>query len=159
MNDITGATPALTPTQVYRLYFHGPAYQVVGSAFRYGDGVAARFAADLPAQADSPTLIGARLVELCFQAAGLWEAGMEGRLALPLHIDAVRLYSVPVEGPDLVATARRADDEGDDRGGFDCLVRDGEGAIVLRIEGYRTVPLPDPVPASVRAPIQSALSG
>ena len=34
-------------------------------------------------QADSPTLTGPRLVELCFQAAGLWEAGREGRLALP----------------------------------------------------------------------------
>jgi hypothetical protein len=152
--DFSTETPALTPEQVYRLYFHGPAYQVVGSAWRHAEGAAARFAADLPAQADTPTLTGARLVELCFQTAGLWEAGTEGRLALPLHVDAVRRYAVPEEGPDLVATARP-----DGRGGFDCVVRDGEGAVVLRVEGYRTVPLPDPLPADVHAPIRSAMCG
>jgi hypothetical protein len=152
--DIAEATTALTPAQVYRLYFHGPAYQVVGSAWRHGDGVAARFAADLPAPADASTVIAARLVELCFQAAGLWEAGLAGRLALPRHVDAVRLSSVPAEGPDLVATVRP-----DGRGGFDCVVRDGEGVIRVRVEGYRTVALPDPVPAEVSASIRSALSG
>ena len=74
------ATPALTPEQVYRLYFHGPAYQVVGAAWKHGDGAAARFAADLPAQVDGPVLIGPRLVELCFQTVGLLEAGTDGGL-------------------------------------------------------------------------------
>ena len=36
-------------------------------------------------------LTGPRLVELCFQTAGLCEAGTDGRLALPLHVGAVRL--------------------------------------------------------------------
>jgi hypothetical protein len=152
--EIADEAPTLTPTQVYRLYFHGPAYQVVGSAWRHAEGAAGRFAARLPAQADAPTLTGARLVELCFQTAGLWEAGTEGRLALPLHVDAVRLYAAPVESPDLVAIARP-----DGRGGFDCVVRDGEGATVLRVEGYRTVPLPDPLPADIQTPIRSAMSG
>ncbi len=40
-----------------------------------------------------------------------------------------------------------------------CVVRDGEGAAVLRVEGYRTVPLPDPLPADIHAPIRSAMSG
>ena len=42
----------LSPEQVYRLYFHGPAYQVVGEAWQHGDGAASRFAADLPPQVD-----------------------------------------------------------------------------------------------------------
>ena len=34
---------------------------------------------DLPAaELDGPVLIGPRLVELCFQTAGLWEAGADG---------------------------------------------------------------------------------
>ena len=32
-----GGTPALTPEQVYRLYFHGPAYQVVSAAWKQGE--------------------------------------------------------------------------------------------------------------------------
>ncbi|HEU4426898.1 MAG TPA: polyketide synthase dehydratase domain-containing protein, partial [Pilimelia sp.] len=150
----TDGTPTLAPAQVYRLYFHGPAYQVVGSAWRHGDGVAARFRAGLPAQADVPTLIGPRLVELCFQAAGLWEAGHEDRLALPLHVDAVRLATAePVEDGDLVATARP-----NGRGGFDCVVR-RDGRVVLWLDGYRTVPLPDPLPEDVSAPIRAVVRG
>lgn len=152
--DRGGEAPALTPEQVYRLYFHGPAYRVVGSAWKCDDGAAARFAPDLPPQTDEPVLIGPRLVELCFQAVGLFEAGTEGVLALPLHVDAVPLNGTPTEGTGLVATARP-----DGRGGFVCTVRDGEGGPVLRVDGYRTVPLPQPPPADVVAPIRSVMRG
>jgi len=150
--DSDAEARALTPEQVYRLYFHGPAYQVVGSVWKRDDGAAARFAADLPPQVDEPVLIGPRLVELCFQAVGILEAGTEGRLALPLHVDAVRLNGRPAERAGLVATARP-----DGHGGFTCTVRDDEGTLVLRVDGYRTVPLPDPPPADVVAPMRSLM--
>jgi len=151
--EVAGQERVLRPEEVYRLYFHGPAYQVIGAAWRDGGGAAARMNAELPAQADAPTLIGPRLVELCFQTAGLWEAGHEGRLALPWHVDAVRLGAQPAEDGDLVAFARP-----DGRGAFDCAVRDGEGAVVLRLEGYRTVPLPDAPPEAVLDPIRSVMA-
>ncbi len=49
-------------------------------------------AADLPPNhqpADVPTVTDPRLIELCFQAAGVWEIGTTGILALPLHVDRV----------------------------------------------------------------------
>ena len=71
----TRGTAVIAPADVYRLYFHGPAYQVVGEAWR-GDGAAVgRLAEHLPADhepATAPTLLGPRLEELCFQVAGLW---------------------------------------------------------------------------------------
>ena len=152
--DSGGEVPALTPEQVYRLYFHGPAYQVVGSAWKRDGGAAARFAADLPPQTDEPVLIGPRLVELCFQTVGLFEAGTDGVLALPLHVDAVHLNGEPTERAGLVATARP-----DGHGGFICVVRDNEGRLVLRVDGYRTVPLPEPPPANIVAPIRSVMCG
>ncbi|HXY66896.1 MAG TPA: SDR family NAD(P)-dependent oxidoreductase, partial [Mycobacterium sp.] len=150
--DSGSETPSLTAEQVYRLYFHGPAYRVVCSAWRHGDGVAARFAADLPPQVDQPVLIGPRLVELCFQTVGLLQAGTEGVLALPMHVDAVQLSGTPEERAGLVATARP-----DGRGGFDCAVRDDEGTLVLRVDGYRTAPLPNPPPPDVVAPMRSVM--
>ncbi|MDR3658599.1 MAG: SDR family NAD(P)-dependent oxidoreductase, partial [Mycobacterium sp.] len=147
-------TPALTPDQVYRLYFHGPAYQVVGSAWKQAEGAASRFAADLAPQVDGPVLIAPRLVELCFQTVGLFEAGTDGHLALPLHVDAVRLNGSPQERAGLVATALR-----DGHGGFSCTVRDDDGTPVLRLDGYRTVPLPDPPPDDVIAPLRSVMRG
>ena len=143
---------------VYRMYFHGPAYQVVGSAWRSGDAASAQFAADLPANHvpdDPSTQAGPRLIELCFQTAGLWEAGRDGRLALPTHVDRVILGSSTAEpgGPDesLVATATQADT------GFDCVVTDPAGAVAVRVEGYRTIALPQPLPDEVRAPIQAVM--
>ncbi len=147
-------TPALTPEQVYRLYFHGPAYQVVSAAWRHGAGAAARFAADLPPQVDGPVLTGPRLVELCFQAVGLLEAGTDGVLALPLHVGAVRLNGQPEERPGLVATVRRGVG-----GSFTCAVHDEEGTPVLQLDGYRTVALPDAPPADVVRPIRTVLGG
>ena len=147
-------TPTLTPEQVYRLYFHGPAYQVVGSAWKQGDGAAARFAAELPPQVDAPLLVGPRLAELCFQIVGLFEAGTEGHLALPLHVGAVRVNGQPEERAGLVATAHR-----DGQGGFTCTVHDADGTLVLRLDGYRTVALPDPPLADVIAPIRAVIGG
>ncbi|HET8680962.1 MAG TPA: polyketide synthase dehydratase domain-containing protein, partial [Micromonosporaceae bacterium] len=147
--------PSLDPAEVYRLYFHGPAYQVVGEAWRHGEGAAARFATGLPAGHDpatGPTVTGPRLVELCLQAAGLWEAGTQGRLALPLHIGRVRLLADPVEGGDVVAVAHATGT------GFDCAVRDGAGRVMLRLEDYRTIAMPQPVDDDVCRPIRSVMN-
>jgi acyl transferase domain-containing protein len=152
-----GDRPAVSAADVYRLYFHGPAYQVVASAYGYGDGAVARFAANLTANhepADQPTFAEPRLVELCFQTAGLIEAGAHGRLALPLHVGRVRLLNAGVgESDELTAIARP---DGD---GFACSVVDTGGRVLLRLEDYRTVPLPDAIAADVQAPISSALCG
>ncbi len=85
-----GDAPAIAPSDVYRLYFHGPAYQVVAEAWRDDSAAAGRLAQDMPVDhepSSAATVLGPRLEELCFQVAGLWEAGHEGRLALPAHVD------------------------------------------------------------------------
>ena len=79
---------------IYRLYFHGPAYQVVERAWWDGHRMVGLMARGLPANhlpSELPTLMAPRLIELCFQTAGLWEMGAQGRMGLPLHIDRVSL--------------------------------------------------------------------
>ena len=127
---------------------------MVGSAWKQDDGAAARFAADLPAQVDEPVLIGPRLVELCFQTVGLLEAGTDGRPGPA----AARRRGAAERGAGGTGRARR-DRAPDGHGGFDCIVRDDEGTLVLRLDGYRTVPLPDPPPADVVAPIRAVMRG
>jgi hypothetical protein len=141
---------------VYAVFFHGPAYQVVGSAWRYDGGDVAALASDLPPDtqpAEMPTLTGPRLVELCFQAAGLWDIGREGRLALPLQVDRLEVVVDPTTVTGQVFAFAHAED-----GGFDCVAVDEGGAQVVRVHGYRTVDLPDPVPDALRAPIASAMA-
>jgi hypothetical protein len=144
----------IDPADVYRLYFHGPAYQVVGSAWRDDGGPVGRLADDLPADhvpATAPMLAAPRLVELCFQTAGLWEAGRDGRLALPLHVGRVSLLAEADGCDGVVATMHPTS------AGFDGAVLDRTGRVVLRLADYRTVPLPEPLADDIRLPIQSAM--
>jgi hypothetical protein len=127
---------------------------VVASAWREGDRSVAVLADPLPDNhrpPDLPLLTAPRLVELCFQCAGLWQAGIEGRLALPLRVGRARVLRDPAKarGP-LHALARQTAP-----GCFDCSVIDAEGNVIVRLDDYRTIPLPTPVPAAVAATLQA----
>jgi len=150
---------SLTPDEVYRLYFHGPAYRVVGEAWQddWHDSPAAagRLADDLPADRVPPTaglVLAPRLAELCFQVAGLWEAGTEDRLALPAHVDRLTLLGGPSDPSGLVAVARPTGP-----GAFDCCALDGSGHVVLRLDGYRTVPMAVGLADDVRGPLRATM--
>jgi acyl transferase domain-containing protein len=140
--------------QVYSFYFHGPAYQVVTSAWRDGDHAVARLTDPLPANHE-PTelalLVAPRLIELCFQTAGLWQAGREGRLALPMQIGKVQLLAGADDAEAPVSAV--AHQVGPDR--FDCFVVDAGGNVLVRLDAYGTVALPSPIPESVAADLQA----
>jgi acyl transferase domain-containing protein len=142
--------PSMNAEQVYAFYFHGPAYQVVGSAWRSDDSSVARLQDPLAPNhvpAESPLATAPRLVELCFQAAGLWQAGLEDLLALPTRIGSARLSVDPSRAPQPIhAIARQTG-----AGVFDCLVVDADGTVVVQLDGYETIPLPAPISDEVSA--------
>jgi acyl transferase domain-containing protein/acyl carrier protein len=140
---------------IYHVYFHGPAYQVLDEGWQYDGGAVGRFAAGLPPghvpQAD-PTVTEPRLAELCFQTAGLWEIGTTGQMPLPAHIDRVVTVGTPQPGVALFAIAHPASN-----GGFDCRVVDASGDVLVRMDGYRTVQV-GPLAGDVLGPIRTAMS-
>ena len=143
---------------IYRIYFHGPAYQVMDRAWRDGDAVAGMFAGALPPNhrpEGMPTVMEPRLIELCFQTAGVGELGTRGRMALPLHVDRVRTLRHP-EAPDvpLYVLAEPAEN-----GTVEARVVDGEGNVYVALTGYRTVELPGGVEAARLAPLRTAMEG
>ena len=150
----------IAPADVYRLYFHGPAYQVVAEAWRDDGAAAGRLNDHLPVDHEPSgvaLLLGPRLEELCFQVAGLWEAGHEGRLALPAHVDRLSVLGEVATGEaeNVVAVARPVPGQ---PGVFDCRVFDPTGKALLRIDGYHTVPLPGPMADEVRAPLHAVMT-
>src|SRR5208283_839771 len=83
---------------IYRVYFHGPAYRVLKRAWWNENGAVAEMAADLPGNhhpSDQPLTIAPRLIELCFQTAGLFEMAVQHRMGLPRRVDRVLLYRSP----------------------------------------------------------------
>jgi hypothetical protein len=136
---------------VYGIYFHGPAYQVVGSAGRTGQATCATLAEGLPPNhepAALPLLVAPRLVELCFQAAGLDELAEHERMGLPSAIDRVELIdAVEREGAAAVVVQG-------DGAGYGATVTDGEGNVLVRVSGYRTMPLPGTAETAALAPLK-----
>jgi hypothetical protein len=143
---------------LYRIYFHGPAYQVVHSAWLAGDSVVAGMAGDLPANqvpADSPLVLAPRLIELCFQAAGAWQIGTSGNMALPRRIARITLPG-GVSAPEGAAIHAIVSPLSEDT--FDGEVIDDSGRVLLRLEGYQSIEYPSPIEESLRLPLTTAIS-
>ena len=139
--DSDGTT--MDADQVYSFYFHGPAYQVVASAWRDGDSSAAALADPLPDNHVPPelTLVTApRLVELCFQTAGLWQAGLEDRLALPMRVGSARVLAQPRRRAERCTPwlTRSAPESSTASSSIP------RGTVIVRLDGYETIPLPTP---------------
>ena len=131
---------------IYKVYFHGPAYQVLQRALVNGNralGVMPDHLLPNSVPANAPTLVAPRLIELCFQTAGIWEMANKRVMALPLGIGAVTVYRQPEQanGARLYALVTAVD------GGasFDARVLDESGNVYVDLRGYRTVQLPGSV--------------
>jgi len=85
---------------------------------------------------DRPTLVAPRLVELCFQTAGLWEMSEQARMGLPRRVHQVCLRT-ELEPPDGGLYAVVNPDR--DHASFDAEVVDALGNRYVSLTGYQTV--------------------
>ena len=134
---------------IYEIYFHGPSFQVLDAVWTDAAGrVVGRLAAELPpdrAPADAPLTTRPRLLELCFQTAGVAEIAATGRLGLPSRIDRVVFPACDAPTAPVTALVERAGDA------YDATVVDADGRVLLAVSGYRTMALPGELPESLRA--------
>ena len=99
---------------------------MVERAWRSNGEAVGLFSATLPPNhqpAEQATLVTPRLIELCFQTAGLLEMGTRGTMGLPLHVERVRLLREPADTSRLFAVVRAAE------AGFEARVVDEEGHV------------------------------
>jgi hypothetical protein len=142
---------------IYRLYFHGPAYRVIASSWRSGNQVVGQFASKLPANHEPehlPTVVSPRLIELCFQTAGMWELSTKARIGLPYRVDRLRILKEPDAGRSALHSVVTPNADG----GFDAQVVDANGIVCVSVEGYKTMELPEPVDDALLAPLRAAMA-
>jgi hypothetical protein len=123
---------------LYRVYFHGPAYQVVERAWWDEHRIVAELNSKVPPNhlpGHLPLAASPRLIELCFQTAGVWEMALQQRMGLPLHIDRVSLLRTAdsAAGPLYAVVTAGANPRS-----FDAEVVDAAGNCYLSLCGYRT---------------------
>jgi malonyl CoA-acyl carrier protein transacylase len=142
------ATEALpiVAEDIYKIYFHGPAYQVLERVDVRNSDAVGLMAANLPPNTnpeDTVSVMAPRLVELCFQTAGVWDIKTTGTMALPLGVGSVTAFRQPEEanGQRLFALVEAVN------GGetYNATVVDESGNIYVELKGYRTVDLPGQV--------------
>jgi hypothetical protein len=144
---------------IYKLYFHGPAYQVIERAWWNGNQVIGLMPAKLPANhhpCEKPLQIAPRLVELCFQTAGIWEMGVRGSMGLPHGVDQLSiLRSCATDVPERLYSVVKPRPDGKS---FDAEVVDEKRNCYLRLVGYRTVEVPNAIDRERVKKLQTAMS-
>ena len=149
---------AIEAADIYRLYFHGPAYQVLERVWWDGKRVIGLMAKGLPSNhqpSDLPTLMTPRLIELCFQTAGIWEMGTQGRMGLPQHVDRVRSLRAPGQNDSRLYAVVTPDPAS---GNFNAYVADAYGNQYVQLSGYRTVTIPNAVNPEQLKALQAMMS-
>ncbi|MBN1936519.1 MAG: SDR family NAD(P)-dependent oxidoreductase, partial [Anaerolineae bacterium] len=143
------------PAAIYRIYFHGPAFQVLEGVQSAGGRVVGKFNTALPPMTarQASTLTPPLLIELCLQTAGVWEIGKTGTMALPVAIDRVVVHRSETNSDALYAEITpRQNDKG--QLCFDGCVVDGEGNVYLEMEGYHTARLSSLDDEALLAPLK-----
>ncbi|MFZ0546262.1 MAG: SDR family NAD(P)-dependent oxidoreductase [Candidatus Promineifilaceae bacterium] len=138
----TAENMPFTTEAIYKIYFHGPAYKVLERVQVNEDKAIGLMAASLPPNtnpADVVALMAPRLIELCFQTAGVWDIYTNNTLALPLSIERVATYRQlnAVEGRLYGIVTAVADGAS-----YNAQVVDEAGNVYVVLTGYRTVQLP-----------------
>ncbi len=144
----------LKDSDIYKLYFHGPSFQVLEGVQRSGENMLGKLRKDLPGITSKPTRLDTTplLLELCLQTAGIWEIGLTGSLSLPFSIGKVQLYRREINGEPIFAEVRLAK-EGEELV-FSSRVVDSKGRVYLEMENYRTVATPASVDELLRVPLR-----
>jgi len=148
----------LPENEIYKLYFHGPAFQVLEGVQKDKDGLLGKLSTSLPPFTSQPVWLGTNpiLIELCLQTAGIYEIGKTGALSLPQSIHKVRFYRRETNGVPIFAQIQAVQTE--DGLQFNSRVIDEKGRIYLELLEYRTSTLPSQIEKPLLAPLERLLN-
>jgi len=144
---------------IYKLYFHGPSFQVLEGVQLNGKLVLGKLNKKLPPITENEKLLLSVpvLVELCFQTAGVWEIGTNGSLSLPQSIGCLKIFENKVNGVPIYAEVTpKTMKDGEVQ--FNARVIDSKGQVYLEIENYRTSRLPYSVEQTLLTPLRTLVN-
>jgi hypothetical protein len=156
---MTNPARRTSPASVYDLFFHGPSFQVVaGVRFHQGQMICRLRQPLPPSHRDRPgdSETAPRLIEFGLQCAGLLELAVSGRMMIPHSIARIERFSaLEVDHPGrILSIARFAPGA---PSSIDIDIFDERGRLVLRIDQYRTEPLPFGVDQAAAARLRAEL--
>jgi 3-hydroxymyristoyl/3-hydroxydecanoyl-(acyl carrier protein) dehydratase len=147
----------LADEEIYKLYFHGPAFQVLEGVQKDKNGLLGKLSTKLPPFTSKPVWLDTNpvLIELCLQTAGIYEIGKTGALSLPQSINKVRFYRRETNGVPIYAQVQAI--QTDDGLQFNSRVIDEKGRVYLELLNYRTSTLPAQIDKPLLAPLEKLM--
>ena len=145
----------LKAEDIYKVYFHGPAYQVIEEIRMKGEQMIGVFAENLPPNhtpENRSVFFMPRLIEHCFQTAGVHQLGVEGIMGLPASVRTFSAFRQWDGKKKLFALVDKTD------AGYHAVISDDQGLIYLELDGYTTAELPTQMDAALLQPF-SGLAG
>jgi len=145
----------LDSESIYKVYFHGPAYQVIEQVWQKEQYLISPFAMDLPANhmpESKMTNFMPRLIEHCFQTAGIHLLGSAGIMGLPAHVDRFIRFK-DWDGKKKVFVVLEQTDNA-----YAAFVVDSEGNKYIGVEGYQTAEFPSVIDPEMLKPIQEVVT-
>jgi phosphopantetheine--protein transferase-like protein len=129
---------------VYKAFFHGPAFRFLDHLIIEGNGRSVRFVyrdtEQRPSMFDSPTPSG---IEAIFQAAAGLALESRGVMALPTGIDQAIVHSAGMPYSGELVTVRTTQEDPESRlvFTFDGILRDRDGNALVELKGVEAVEL------------------
>ena len=126
--------------EIYRILFHGPAFQVLRKVYTEGDTLIGEYennAKPLLRDGTSPVILPMRMIEFCLQTSGMYDLVFRKAMRVPLGIGSIRILDQKYT--ESVPALARASGK---TGSCDICAFSPQGNPLLKIENYQTKELP-----------------
>ncbi|MBO5011911.1 MAG: SDR family NAD(P)-dependent oxidoreductase, partial [Elusimicrobiaceae bacterium] len=142
MSGLNGAY-AVTKEEIYKKYFHGPSFQVLGGIVRVDkhSSLAVYNTTPRPQWNDCPRTLLANpmLIEAAFQCCGFQDMSIEHKMTLPDGIAEVAVFNRQVPPAQLYLYGVSRGNTADGKTLHDAYVFDAQGNVWVEIHGYQAI--------------------
>ena len=142
MTGLAGAY-AVTKEEIYKKYFHGPSFQVLGGIVRVDkhSSLAVYNTTPRPQWNDAPRTLLANpmLIEAAFQCCGFQDMSIEHKMTLPDGIAEVAVFNRQVPPAQLYLYGVNRGTTADGKTLHDAYVFDAQGNVWVEIHGYQAI--------------------
>lgn len=136
------AAPVVTKEEIYKKYFHGPSFQVLGGILRVNEkeSLAVYHTTPKPQWPEAKTLLAnPMLIEAAFQCCGFQDMSVANKMTLPDGIKEVAVFKREVPPQTLYLYGVNKGLTADGKTLHDAYVFDDKGNVWVEIHGYQAI--------------------
>ena len=137
------AAPQITKEEIYKKYFHGPSFQVLGGILKADQESSLAVYNTTPApqwkDGEKVLLANPMLIEAAFQCCGFRDMAIDNKMTLPDAISEVAVFKRDIPPAKLYLYGRFKGVTADGKSLHDAYVFDEKGTLWVELHGYQAI--------------------